>query len=228
MAQTPREYFGAIAREYDARALRAQPRYEEMLAQLVASLPDSASDILELGCGTGALTILLVMHYPRAKLTAVDAAPEMIELAQKRLTAEASNLDERVRFVTAFFEGLNLPERGLDLITANMSLHHVVDKGSLYDRLRRALREGGLLVFGDELTGAVPYIEQRHWNSWLDFARMPGHLAEEEIADIVRHAEELDHYETLPRQLELLRGAGFGPIDCVWRYLNYGIFVGQA
>lgn len=37
--------------------------------------------------------------------------------------------------------------------------------------------------------------------------------------------EQFDHYETLPRQLELLSDAGFTQVDCTWRYLNYGVFV---
>jgi hypothetical protein len=39
---------------------------------------------------------------------------------------------------------------------------------------------------------------------------------------------EFDHYETLPDQIALLRGAGFDPVDCVWRYRIYGVFVAQA
>lgn len=48
-------YFDSTAREYDERTLRGLPRYQEMLAQIVATLPSSAVNILELGCGTGAL-----------------------------------------------------------------------------------------------------------------------------------------------------------------------------
>jgi ubiquinone/menaquinone biosynthesis C-methylase UbiE len=228
MGESVREYFGAIAHAYDARALRAQPRYQEMLAQVVASLPEEASNVLEMGCGTGALTVLVAKHYPAARLTAVDAAPEMIELARTRLSAEGLYPDARIQFARTAFEDLQIPEHAFDLVTSNMSLHHVIDKERLYASLRIGLRPRGFLVFGDELTGALPYVEERHWNGWLNFSRLPGHLTEEEIADIVRHAEQLDHYETLPRQLDLLRAAGFDPVDCVWRYLNYGIFAGQA
>ncbi len=228
MAASVREYFGAIAQEYDARALRAQPRYREMLAQVVAALPGAAENVLELGCGTGALTIRLAQRFPKARLTAVDAAPEMIEIARQRLVRHRSRSLANVACTSALFEELELSDHTYDLIVSNMSLHHVVDKERLYTRIRRALRPGGFVVFGDELTGAVPYVEQRHWDGWLEFARRPGHLTENEVADIVRHAQELDHYETLPAQLGLLRSAGFDPVDCVWRYLNYGVFVGQA
>lgn len=231
MTKSAGEFFGEISGEYDSIARRGMPRYEEMLEALTRCLQDGPSDILELGCGTGALTRLLAERYPEAKLRAVDAAPEMIELAQARLVAAGvvtSGTIADTSFDVAHFEALSLPEHGYDLIAANMSLHHVEAKEPLYTRLRRALRRGGLLVFGDELKGAHPYIEERHWDAWLDFARLPGHLSEDEVAEIVRHSAEIDHYETLPRQIELLRAAGFDPVDCVWRYLNYAIFVAQA
>jgi tRNA (cmo5U34)-methyltransferase len=108
-----------------------------------------------------------------------------------------------------------------------MSLHHIVDKGPFYRRLRESLRRGGMLVLGDELVGALPHIQQLNWNGWLRFARQSGRLSDSEIEEIARHEREFDHYETLPRQLELLGAAGFGSADCVWRYLNYAVFVAQ-
>ncbi|HEX9641802.1 MAG TPA: class I SAM-dependent methyltransferase [Candidatus Krumholzibacteria bacterium] len=231
MTKSAGEFFGEIAGEYDSIARRGMPCYEELLEALAGCLPDGPTDLLELGCGTGALTRLLAERYSEAKLRAVDAAPEMIELAQARLVeagVATAGMIADTSFGVAQFETLSLPERSYDLIASNMSLHHVEDKEPFYTRLRLALRPGGLLVFGDELKGAHAHVEERHWNAWLDYARAPGHLSEEEVARIVRHSEEIDHYETLPRQLELLRAAGFDPVDCVWRYLNYAVFVAQA
>jgi hypothetical protein len=84
-----------------------------------------------------------------------------------------------------------------------------------------------LLVLGDELTGALPHVKQLNWDGWLEFARQGG-LGEEEIADTIRHEQEFDHYETLPSQIDLLREAGFSPVDCVWRYRIYGVFAARA
>ena len=53
-------------------------------------------------------------------------------------------------------------------------------------------------------------------------------MTEHEIAEITSHIEEADHYETLPDQLTLLESAGFLAVDCIWRYLNYAVFVAKA
>ena len=223
---TVSDYFREYAPKYDSFTLRAMPRYEEMLSEIVRCLPDQANDILELGSGTGSLTALLARHYANSAITAIDASPEMIELARDRLGSSAITPDQ-VKFVESLFEALELPVRAYDLIASNMSLHHIVDKAPFYGRLREALRPGGMLVLGDELTGALPRIQQLNWDGWLRFARQSGGLDDSEIEKIVRHEREFDHYETLPRQLELLRESGFGSADCVWRYLNYAVFVAQ-
>lgn len=225
---TAADFFREIAASYDSTALRGMPRYEEMLNEIVRCLPDGPTDMLELGCGTGALTALLVRRYPGATLTAVDAAPEMIEIARGRVVDSAAADGQPVAFVGSLFEDMDLPERSYDLIASNMSLHHIADKAPFYRRVHDALRPGGFLIFGDELTVAASHVQQLNYNGWLEFAREQDHLTEEEIAATVRHEREFDHYETLPDQIDLLRGAGFDPVDCVWRYRLYGVFVAQA
>ncbi len=218
-------YFESTAREYDERTLRGQPRYEEMLKQVAFALPEAAGAILELGCGTGALTQIVAERYPAARITAIDASAQMIEVARERLSGAGLLTAARIQFQMASFEELDIVTAPYDLITANMSLHHLVDKRPFYTRLRSALKPDGALVFGDELIGATAEIEKRHWNAWLEFASQPNHLTQAEIEGIERHMEQFDHYETLPRQLELLSAAGFSTVDCTWRYLNYAVFV---
>jgi hypothetical protein len=81
-------------------------------------------------------------------------------------------------------------------------------------------------VFADEMVVNDPEIQQRYWDWWLDFARRPGGLSEAEIAECIEHMNAFDRYETLPRQLEMLTNGGLEDVDCVWRFLNYGVFTG--
>ena len=228
MAEEAPDFFGAIAERYDSLTRRGMPRYGEMLSALIAVTPDRAEDVLELGCGTGALTIRLSARYPEAKLLALDGAREMVALAQERLGEADVQRTTEVSFDVRRFEETELPRQSYDLIASNMSLHHVEDKAPFYAGLHDALKPGGLLAFGDELTGALPHIEELYWNGWLEFARQPDHLTEGEISEIISHTEEADHYETLPDQLALLKSAGFLTVDCIWRYLNYAVFVARA
>jgi ubiquinone/menaquinone biosynthesis C-methylase UbiE len=225
MKQTD-EYFSEIAAVYDSMVLRAMPRYEEMLAELARCLPETATSVLELGCGTGRLTALLVAKYAGATITAVDAAPEMIDVARERIgSGEAV---ARLEFVVSTFEEFAAPDGSFDLVTSNMAIHHIIDKAPFYARLRKMLAPGGFFALGDELVAETPRIEALNYGDWLAFAKQPGHLTEAELAEIARHDAEYDHYETLRAQLKLLEATGFDPVDCVWRWRNYAVFAAEA
>lgn len=207
--------------------LRAMPRYEEMLAELVRCLPEKAASVLELGCGTGRLTALLSERFEGAAITAVDAAPEMIDVARERLAGSAA-AGVGVKFVVSTFEEFDAPDGGYDLVASNMSLHHIADKAPFYARLRKMLAPGGFMLLGDELAAEASRLDALNRGDWEAFARQPGNLTEEELAEILRHDAEFDHYETLRAQIRMLSAAGFDPVDCLWRWRNYAVFVAQA
>jgi len=56
-----------------------------MAERLVERIEREPSSILDLGCGTGYLTLLLHRRFPQAQIDAVDFAPAMIEQARARV-----------------------------------------------------------------------------------------------------------------------------------------------
>ena len=107
-------YYRARAPEYDGGALDL-PGADEVIAALDAFGPNG--DVLELACGTGAWTRQL-LRYADA-LHAVDASPEMIELAAHRVGS-----DPRVRFVVANLFAWR-PERRYDVVFFGFWISHV-------------------------------------------------------------------------------------------------------
>jgi len=221
-------YFGSMAEDYDSLIRRAVPRYEEMVERLVDYLPSEPGDVLELGCGTGALTLELATAFPACRLTVVDASVEMVELTRARLSEHAPPVAERATFLTSFFEDLSVPVASMDLVTSGISLHHVVDKSSLYRRIHGWLRPGGTFRFSDQMYGGTEANHQTNWTRWLEFCREPGNCSEEELEGLVAHAREHDHYVPVREHLLLLEAAGFEHVDCVWRNNMWGIVTGEA
>ena len=106
-------YYRARAPEYDEEFAAAHE------AALVAALAGAAprGRVLELACGTGAWTESLVMH-PVDSIMAVDAAPEMLALHERRIR------DPRVTRQTADLFGW-VPSERFDFITFAFWLSHV-------------------------------------------------------------------------------------------------------
>lgn len=220
---TASEYFGGMSADYDSLIRRAVPRYDELIERLLAYLPDAACRILELGCGTGNLTVAVAERFPSAALTLVDAAPEMLAVSRSRLPAT-----REVQLVEARFEDLELPTSSFDLVTSCISLHHVQDKGSLFGRLHALLQPGGTLLYADQMRGGTQRLHAINWQAMQRFWRQPGHLDQGEIAGLQEHADAHDFYVPILDQVRLLEAAGFGEFDVVWRNWMWGIVHARA
>ena len=207
---------------YDSLIRRAVPRYDEMTERLVEHLPVNAERVLELGCGTGNLTLKLAARYPGASITTVDASPEMTTAVAARAAAQGT-APERIRTVTGFFEQVTFPPGSFDLVTSCMSLHHVKDKSPVYRSIRGWLKPGGWLCFADQLLGATAEIQDLHWKKWLEFCR--ANCTEEEVKSLLSHAAAHDHYEPLTAHFRMMEEAGLSGMDCVWKNLMYSVVV---
>ena len=106
---------------------------------LVAQLPlaDAVRTAVDLGCGPGNSTEVLVERYPDATVTGLDNSDDMVAAARKRLPA--------MRFETADI-GTWDPAESFDVILANASLQWLPDHKTLYPRLVGKLAEGGTLA----------------------------------------------------------------------------------
>jgi ubiquinone/menaquinone biosynthesis C-methylase UbiE len=221
-------YFGAMAESYDSLIHRAVPRYDEMTARLLEYLPRDARRVLELGCGTGNLSLQLVTTLPVATLTLVDGSDEMIELVRSRIGAAKSNSGRRVEYRVARFEELEFSPQSFDLVVSSISLHHVEDKAELYARIHPMMRTGGRLCFADQMRGEPDANHRLNWERWLDFCREPGHCTPDEIESLLQHAAAHDHYTPLSEHIALMSAAGFAQIDCAWRNWMWGIVTATA
>lgn len=222
------EYFGAMAHSYDSLIRRSVPRYDEMTERLVEYLPRDSARVLELGCGTGNLSVRIGARFPHASLSLIDGSSEMIALTRSRLEEASARGVAGDEFITARFEDLVLPAGSFDVVVSSISLHHVRDKGRLYERIHAMMRPGGRFCFADQIRGEPESIHEVNWTRWLDFCAEPGHCAPHEIQSLLEHAAAHDHYTTLSDHLALLSGAGFSEIDCVWRNLMWGIVTTTA
>jgi SAM-dependent methyltransferase len=58
-------------------------------ARLASWLPTTPADVLDLGCGTGSLSLLMAQHGHR--VVGVDLSPNMVEHAHRKLTSAGVN-----------------------------------------------------------------------------------------------------------------------------------------
>lgn len=221
-------YWGSKAAEYDGFIRRVVPRYDELTERLLALLPAECSRVLELGCGTGSLSLRLAERAPAASFVFVDAAPEMIAVTRERLADQFPDAARRARFVELRFEDLGLRPHQYDVIVSSLSLHHVADPTALYRTLHTGLIPGGALRIADGYAAESSAVQALHMEQWEAFWREPGNLSPAEIGQVRQHVAQHDHYLPLSIHFRALAGAGFRGCDCIWRDGLFGIIAGEA
>lgn len=131
--------FSKQAFSYDEYAFTQKQMAEHLISQLVDG-SGSHLHILEIGCGTGYLTTLLLEKFPNAQITAMDLASGMIEVAK-------SNCEGRnVSFICADVENYIFTET-YDLIISNATFQWFNAFEETYIHLLDALNPGGTLAF---------------------------------------------------------------------------------
>lgn len=102
--------------------------------------------VLEIGCGTGAVTALLIAGG--ARVTAIDQSPAMLELARARPGSGAAEWREQT---AAEIDAL--PEASFDAVVLSLCLSDMSSSERRFVLKQSALRlvEGGVLVAADEL-----------------------------------------------------------------------------
>ncbi|MGH8484563.1 MAG: trans-aconitate 2-methyltransferase [Pseudomonas sp.] len=105
---------------------------------LVAALPHrSIETAIDLGCGPGNSTQVLLERYPAARISGLDSSGDMLEAARQRLPALTFEQGDIGTWTAA---------EGVDVILANASLQWLADHALLYPHLVRQLKEGGSLA----------------------------------------------------------------------------------
>ncbi|WP_224247078.1 methyltransferase domain-containing protein [Hyalangium gracile] len=115
---------------------RKRPFFE-LLARVEASSP---AQVVDLGCGTGDLTLVLAERWPTARVTGVDSSEAMVAEATRRAHPD------RVRFELADLARWT-PAAPVDVLFSNAALHWLPEHPALLSRLVSLLAPGGVLAF---------------------------------------------------------------------------------
>lgn len=214
-----RSYSGTAAENY-------QRYFVPTIAGAVAGDLLAAADlqpgerVCDLACGTGLIARLAAEQVgPTGRVTGVDVAPDMIEVAAAQPAPAGATIDWR----QSPAESLDLADDSCDVVLCQMGLMFFDDKPAALAHTRRVLAPGGRLVVNTPGTIQAPF-------AIMD-AALARHISPQ-LAGFVGLVFSMDDPDALA---QLLRGAGFervetsttttrlrlpAPVDFLWQYLN--------
>ena len=105
-------------------------------------------NILDVGCGTGGVTIPAGQRVgTTGKAAGIDPAPEMIAVAQHKAHRKGLEIDFRIGVI----EALPFPDASFDVVTASLMMHHLPEHLQVRGlaEIYRVLKPGGRLLIAD-------------------------------------------------------------------------------
>lgn len=152
LAGLSRGGYTSVAEEYEMQAARYDERYAAYVQQtvenhLAVSAPEMRAlsckncDVVDVGCGTGALASAIKRAQPRWHVVCAEPSEPMLARARLR--------PEELTAVQAKSEALPFADESFDMATSLSSLHFWDDRLAGLREMARVLRKGGLLVLTD-------------------------------------------------------------------------------
>ena len=178
--------------------------------------------IIDLGCGTGTISLLVSKKYPKAEITCLDIANNMLEIAKGKLKGHRNT-----RFIQADIYGYEFDMK-YDAIISSLTLHHLnsdADKINFYKKIYSTLNEGGIFINADIVLAATDFFQNISIKKWKEY--MNRAVSEEEIENkwLAKYKEE-DYPARLLDQVSWLEKIGFRDIEIFWKYYNFAVFGG--
>jgi SAM-dependent methyltransferase len=177
-------------------------------AALSEVLPSSPRRALDLGCGDGRLTgVLLDARPDLEQVVAVDVSQPMLLRARTRFASDG-RVDVREWDLADPIDPLGT----YDVIVSGFAIHHLADarKRALYGEAARSLVPGGVFANLEVVASPTPKLHAA-------FRSAIGRTDDDP-------QDQLVDVET---QLDWLRDAGLAQVDCIWKWRGFALLVGS-
>lgn len=237
----PGEVF-AQTKDFDAGMRELMPYYDDMLEAVARCVPSKSCRILELGCGTGELSLKILNRCPDAQVIALDYSPRMIEFAGEKIVKAGYQQWKGIE--ADFGEWVDNSEKfdigtEFDACVSSLAIHHLSDemKAKLFQRIGKSLKSGGCFWNADPVLSESPTLEAIYQAVGEEWSKKQGNTIKEVRSRLASNSDSVDYVAshgyssqdqlaTLDAQLQMLKKAGFNIVAVPWKYYQSAVFGG--
>jgi phosphoethanolamine N-methyltransferase len=107
--------------------------------------------ILDIGCGTGGVEVVLAGEFDIDRVTGIDVEPQLVERTQKLVDKKGLSAKVKVELVDP--GPLDFANNEFDIVFSKDSMIHIPDKNAIFSEILRVLKPGGVFAASDWLVG---------------------------------------------------------------------------
>lgn len=202
----------------------------ELVTEAAARVTPGAREVLDIGCGAGNYTLMLLQQMPGVNCTLVDLSLPMLEKARERVTAAGAG---RVETMQGDMRELELGKERFDVVVSAATLHHLRTEAewrAMFEKVYRCLRPGGSFWVFDLIEQATPALQGMMWGrygEYLSALKGGGEEGTKYREAVFAYVAKEDTPRSLLFQTGLMEAVGFRGVDVLHKNGPFAAFGGR-
>ena len=196
----------------------------ELITEASKRLVPNAENLLDIGCGGGNYSLMMLSKIPNLNCTLVDLSKPMLDKAFERVSIQTN---KNVEILQGDIRDVELSENHFDIILAGAVLHHLredKDWETTFSKIYRLLKPGGCFMISDLITQDTALLSEYTWERYGEYLEgLGGKAYRKEVLDYV--AKE-DSPRSMNYQLDLMKKVGFRSVEILHKNMCFGAFGG--
>jgi tRNA (cmo5U34)-methyltransferase len=196
----------------------------ELITEAARRIRPDAENLLDIGCGAGNFTLMMLSKLNKLNCTLVDLSKPMLDKAFERVS-QVTN--KKVMTIQGDIRDISLAENHFDIILAGAVLHHLREDGDwefIFRKLFSVLKPGGCLMISDLITQDTKTLNDYIWEKYGDYLEnIGGRDYKQKVLDYVSKE---DPPRSLNYQFELMRKIGFSHTEILHKHICFAAYAG--
>jgi tRNA (cmo5U34)-methyltransferase len=194
----------------------------ELITEAAKRIVPNATNLLDIGCGAGNYSLMMLSKLPNLNCTLVDLSKPMLDRAYQRVSQQTN---KNVEILQGDIREVGLKENHYDIILAGAVLHHLRDDKdweTTFAKLYRLLKPGGCLMISDLITQDTALLNDYTWERYGDYLEEIG--GKEYRQKALDYVAKEDSPRSMNYQLDLMKRVGFTSVEILDKNMCFGAF----
>jgi tRNA (cmo5U34)-methyltransferase len=196
----------------------------ELTTESAKRIVPEAKNLLDIGCGAGNYTLMMLSKIKNLNCTLVDLSKPMLDRAFERVSKETGG---EVKLIQGDIREILLGGNYFDIILAGAVLHHLRDDADwekTFGKLFRILKPGGCIMISDLVTQETSVLNDYIWEKYGDYLENLG--GKEYRTKVLDYVAQEDSPRSLNYQLELIKRTGFKNVEILHKHFCFAAYGG--